>query len=69
MTHHEGHHGHRHEHGPHPGGFEHHMGECPYCKHGEFKSKEDEISALEQFKKDISDQMAYIDRRLDELKK
>jgi hypothetical protein len=65
MTHHEGHHGHA----PHPGGFEHHRGECPYCKHGEFKSKQDEISALENFKKDIGEQLKNVDRRIEELRK
>jgi hypothetical protein len=45
------------------------MGECPYCKGGGFKTKEEEIEALESYKKDISEQMAYVDRRLEELRK
>lgn len=72
MTHHEGHHeehGHHHRPGTHPGGYQHHMGECPYCKSGGFKTKEEEIDALESYKKDIGEQMAYVDRRLEELRK
>jgi hypothetical protein len=50
--HHEGHHGHCHEPGSHPGGFMHHAGECPYCKHGKFGSAEEEIDALKKFRED-----------------
>jgi hypothetical protein len=67
LTHHEGHHGHEHEY-PHPGGFKHH-GECPYCKSGGTMSKEDEISALEKFKKEINDQLAFVNKRIGELQK
>ncbi len=72
MTHHEGHHGgheHHHGEGTHPAGYHHHMGECPYCKSGGFKTKDDEINALESYKRDISEQMAYVERRLEELRK
>ena len=68
MTHHEGHHeGHGHHYG-HPGGYRHHMGECPDCKSGGFKTKEEEIEALDGYKKDIGEQMTYVDRRLEELR-
>jgi hypothetical protein len=70
MTHHEGGHGHAHEHHehPHPGGFKHH-GECPYCKTGEASmSKEEEISALEKYKNEISEQLNFVDKRIEELR-
>jgi hypothetical protein len=66
MTHHEEHE-HQHEPGSHPGGFEHHASECPYCKHGKFTSSEEEIGALRKYKEDINNQLSYIDRRIDEL--
>jgi hypothetical protein len=69
MTHHEGSHEHQHEPGSHPGGFEHHAGECPYCKHGEFRNKDEEIDALKKYREDINGQLSYIDRRIEELKK
>lgn len=69
MTHHEERHEHHHEPGSHPSGFVHHAGECPYCKHGVFKSNDEEIRALEQFKKEIGEQLSDIDRRIADLKK
>jgi len=45
------------------------MGECPYCKSGGFRTKEEEIKALESYKNDINEQMAYVERRLEELRK
>lgn len=69
MTHHEGQHEHHHEPGSHPGGFEHHAAECPYCKHGGFRSKEEEIDALKKYREDIDRQKAYIDRRIEDLRK
>lgn len=68
MSHHEGHHG-GHAPGTHPVGYRHHAGECPYCKSGGFKTKEEEIDALEKYRKDIGEEIAYIDRRLEELRK
>ncbi len=69
--HHEGGHGHTQEHHhehPHPGGFKHH-GECPYCKTGGASmSKEEEISALQKFKDEISEQINFVDERIDELR-
>jgi uncharacterized protein (DUF2225 family) len=67
--HHEEEHGHHHEPGSHPSGFVHHAGECPYCHHGKFKSKEEEVGALQKFKEDISRQLNYIDKRIEELTK
>ena len=68
-THHEGRHEHRHEAGSHPKGYRHHMGECPYCRSGGFKTREEEIEALESYKRDIGEEIAFIDRRLEELRK
>jgi hypothetical protein len=69
MTHHEGHHEHHHQPESHPGDFEHHAGECPYCKHGKFGSKDEEIDALKKFREDVNTQLSDIDRRIEELKK
>lgn len=67
MTHHEGHH--EHKPGSHPGGFEHHAAECPYCKHGGFSNKDAEIDALQKYREDINRQLSYVERRIEELKK
>jgi len=45
------------------------MGECPYCRSGGFKTREEEIEALERYKRDIGEEIAFIDRRLEELRK
>jgi hypothetical protein len=76
MPHHMGHHEHHehHEHGPphppHPsGGLEHHMGECPCSQCMKPMSKEEEISTLEDYKREIHERLGHVERRLDELHK
>jgi len=69
MTHHEGHPEHSRGHGTHPVGYEHHASECPYCKHGDFRNREEEADALQKYREDVNKQLSYIDRRLEELKK
>ncbi|MCD1294320.1 hypothetical protein CUJ83_04820 [Methanocella sp. CWC-04] len=63
------HHEHKHAPGSHPSGYVHHEAECPYCRSGGFKSKDEELSALEKFKQELGDQIKDIERRMDELKR